>query len=230
MKNVSRIALSSLFAATLSFQASANLITNGSFEEGNSLGNSGWGVYQVLDDGDISTNDWEQILGAGIEIQAGGTGGIPAQDGTYKVELDSDFGRGGVSGPGITTNSVMAQLVDGLLVGNTYELNFWYSARTVGNPNTNQVTAFAGSPTLFINPGALGTVSSSTKGWEEYSYTFVATNDSMLVGFGAEGRADTLGGFIDNVSLTSVPEPVSVALLGMSLLGFRAARKHVGKL
>jgi hypothetical protein len=228
MKTLSRIAFSGLFLAALSFQSHANLITNGSFEEGNNLGNSGWGVYQVLDDSDSSTSDWIRIEGAGIEIQAGGTGGLTAQDGIYKVELDSDRNNGGLSG--VSTNSVMAQLVEGLLVGNTYELNFWYSARTVGNPNTNQVTAFAGSPNLFVSPGALGTVSSSIKGWEEYSYTFVATNNSMLVGFGAEGNADTLGGFIDNVSLTSVPEPVSVALLGMSLLGFRASRKHVGKL
>jgi succinate dehydrogenase/fumarate reductase flavoprotein subunit len=70
MKNLPRVILSTGLIASMSFSASANLITNGSFEQGNTLNGSGWKVYQSLGG---TTNDWTTVSGTGIEIQANGT-------------------------------------------------------------------------------------------------------------------------------------------------------------
>ncbi|MBT1451880.1 hypothetical protein KJ365_13385 [Glaciecola sp. XM2] len=224
MKNLYRALLSTALIASASFSASANLITNGSFELGNDLNESGWEVYQSLDDGDGNTTDWTTISGAGIEIQANGTGTIDAQDLDYKVELDSHNGNGGASG--VTTNTLMAQLVEGLTVNAFYELSVWYSPRT-SDTNTNAIFAYAGDePDVTSNPGKLGEMIAANKGWVQYSFVFQATAVDMLVGFGAQGSANTIGGYIDNVSLTKVPAPSSVALLAMVIFALRVFAKR----
>jgi hypothetical protein len=221
MKNLYRAILSTGLIASMSFAASANLITNGSFEQGNTLNGSGWEVYQSLGGG---TNDWTTVSGTGIEIQANGTGTIVAQDGTYKVELDSDTTNGGGTG---STNTLMAQLVQGLVAGSTYDLSVWYSPRTT-SVNTNAIFAYAGdAPTVTTNPGFLGEMINGQTGWQQYSFSFIATSTNMLIGFGAEGTANEIGGYIDNVKLTNVPAPSGLALIGLALLGLRIARKKL---
>lgn len=235
MRNINKIALATLLVGSISGQAAANLISNAGFEDGNTQNGSGWSVYQELDDNDPLTNDWAQVSGAGIEIQANAVGGISAHGGTYKVELDSHNGVGaGLTG--VTTNTVFAQLIEGLVVNNSYELSFWYTARPGTGIGTNGITAYAGiSPVLFSSPGALGTVSSATVGWAQYAFSFVATSTDMLVGFGAEGTANTLGGYIDDIALVSdgtstatVSAPAGIALMTLGMIGLGFARKRKG--
>jgi len=61
--------------------------------------------------------------------------------------------------------------------------------------------------------------------WQTVNYAFsvgAATSDSII--FNHSG-GDNIGIMLDNVKVSTVPEPASFALLGLSLLGFAAMRR-----
>ena len=100
----------------------------------------------------------------------------------------------------------------------TYELNFWCSPRE-SNANTNTIDYSVG--TLLTGsvsgPGAGGTLVGQ---WTEIIDVFTVSSDTTLrLTFQAAGIDETLGGFIDNVSITAVPLPAAAWLFGSALLG-----------
>lgn len=215
--NFSKLLTSSLLAASLAFagQASANLIVNGSFEDTQFGGK--WKVFDAI-------SGWAAIDGAGIEIQKNGTvSGVKAQEGTQYVELDShNFTRGQASNNG--SNSYMVQIVEDLVIGTPYDLSFWYLPRTNNGDDDNGINVYWGEST-----DALLSVSSKkslqNNNWVQIQQVVIATSESMTLGFQAFGKENTLGGFIDNVSL--VAEPGTFALIGLGLFGLVAARRRV---
>lgn len=190
--------------------ANANLISNGSFEN-NPLGSGSWSVYSGLP-------SWNVYQGAGIEVQRSGTV-VDAQDGNYYVELDSH---------GDNSNTFITQQVNGLTVGGDYNLSFFYQARTDNGMNDNGIDVYWGGPTeddVDLIFGIENKKASEMNGWEQYILTLQATAETMFVGFNADGKENTLGGFIDNVTLTQAPEPSTLALLGLGLVAFGIRRK-----
>ncbi|QOL25604.1 DUF642 domain-containing protein [Thalassotalea sp. LPB0316] len=202
--------------------ASASLIVNGSFEQvvfddntsskGNVFGtdlaafankNKGWDVFMTLP-------GWFTSGGNGIEIQKNIV--TKSQDGSQHVELDSH--KVGQS------NSMMTQTVDSLIVGQMYQLDYYYKPRT-NNIDDNGINVYwYGSNTLFNDGIQAQHTSDGTRNtqtaWQLETITFEALESSMNLSFAAVGSQNTLGGLIDNVSLVQVaqvPEPSTLLLL-----------------
>lgn len=203
MKLVSNSVLVLLMSTIFAQGAYANLISNGSFEDVEGLDRN-WEVFQELDDNDPNTPNWESLAGTGIEIQTSGTV-VEAQDGNNYIELDSDPRRGGLDGAG--TNSMMGQTVEVDTAGE-YALNFFYQGRTNRSGDDNMIYAsiweHTGGDTFdSLVEGIQVNALRRDGSWENYGFTADLTEGLYQVRFQAEGRENTLGGFIDNVRLTN---------------------------
>lgn len=196
-----------LAVAVPAFAAQANnLVVNGSFEQisaGNSQASGSWDIYNNITGWTGTPN---------IEVRDNVAGA--AQDGSNYVELDT------------TNNSGMFQVIDG---NGWYNLSFWFSPRervaagsngigfNFGNLSGQVLTDVAGAP--------------SGNGWQQYTALVNLNGPTALMFFGS-GRSDSLGGSLDNVSVTvAVPELESYAMLlaGLGLTGGVVRRRKSKK-
>lgn len=233
IKNIS-ISVCLLSISTFS---NASLITNGSFEQttftdnSSSVGvvknteldsyenrNSAWDVFTTLP-------GWVTSYGNGIELQKNVV--TNSQSGSHHVELDSH--QKGAS------NAVMTQTVDSLTIGNDYLLEFYYKPRT-NTANDNGINVFWYESSIdFSMDMEAGFVADSTKlitpNWQKQSVAFTASSTSMDLSFGSFGKQNTLGGLIDNVSLTSITQVSEPSILALLLLpiGLMVTRKRKHK-
>ena len=218
MSKIAALGLAAVAAATLATAATAsttNYVVNGSFEdvEGavQSRNNGSWGTFS-------SIPGWTDLGGTDFEIQTNPTlGSIDAQDGFRYVELDAH---------GSGSNAQIGQMVT--LGAGTYKLSFYYSPRVNVSPTTtNDIvysvgTLLSGMITGAPNEDYLHGM------WTEVTGLFtVETDGDYLLAFGGAGYEETLGGFIDNVSISAVPLPAGGLLLlgGLGALAFARRRK-----
>ncbi|MEH2570888.1 T1SS-143 domain-containing protein [Bradyrhizobium sp. AZCC 1577] len=187
--------------------ATNNLVVNGSFEVGHGLGNNQWSIYHSLA-GWTSAN-----LGpAGphgdvpFEVQTGNVGGVSAQDGNALIELDSDLSSGNLSGgdhynDSGHTNTIIQQVIAGTHAGEAYELTFYYS------PRSNEGNADSGSLNVLWNGQVVKSIDSTgmTAGvWQLITVSVIGTGPGDVLGFQGAGQENSLGAYIDNVSLVPV--------------------------
>lgn len=181
--------------------ASANLVTNGSFEADAQAAGT-WGIYPNL-------TGWTGGQ-FGIELRNNVAGA--AYDGVNYVELDT------------TQNSLMNQSI-GTSLGQAYELSFAYSAREGVSAASNGIEVFWNglSHGVFTAVGA-----PSGHLWNVYTLNVTGAAGSSTLMFQAVGLGDSYGGSLDAVSLTpAIPEPETYALMlaGLAAIGFVARRR-----
>jgi hypothetical protein len=169
---------------------------------------------------------WTTTHGAGIEVQRSGTV-VPAFEGRQYIELDSDeqvTQRDPVHG----SNSAMATILD-LAEGQTYRVSFAYRPRT-NNEDDNGISVSVGQliGQMFTATRSIGQASarrSEQNEWRTVSMVFTALAGDNALQFAAFGAENELGGFIDDVNVSSVPVPAA-ALLFATGAGVFARRKR----
>ncbi|MEQ8935763.1 MAG: hypothetical protein RIE56_08220 [Amphiplicatus sp.] len=221
MNFVRTFAAAAVSVAAFGAPAHAGTIFQDSFE---SPDVSTWQVFQT---GVGDSSVWSAAIGAGIEIQDESIGITSAYDGAQYVELDSDNSNGGVAGD---TNSGMIALIP-FVAGNTYEISFAYKPRTgMAGDNIIQLFALGFDGVSVIADTFLSEANETTStlsDWLLISVLYTAQAGYNAIGFLAAGNDNSLGGFIDLVTVNEVPIPASLPLFFAALAGFSfASRKQ----
>lgn len=178
-----------LAVAWLANPARAGLIVNGSFEQPAIAANS----FSILG----SIPGWTGI--PNIEVQ-NNVAGSPF-DGNQHVELDT------------TANSAMSQAVP-TVPGQFYELSFAYSPRPGIALASNGIDVFWDG-VLVASLAQSGTALSNTQ-WQVFSFNVVGgAGATTTLRFNATGTSNSVGGYLDAVEVQAVPEPTSLAVLGL---------------
>jgi hypothetical protein len=173
--------------------ASANLVTNGSFED--PIVTAGTWVGPLA-----SIPGWTAVSGPGIEVRNNVVG--TAFDGDNFVEMDSD------------ANSAMNSDAIATTSGGSYLLSYSYSPRIGESPATNPIDIFWNGLQLNEITGLGGSINN----WVTLYFNVTGTG-SDVIGFAANGISDSLGGNVDDVQLNAVPLPAAALLFGSALLG-----------
>jgi hypothetical protein len=187
--------------------ASANVVVNGTFETISYVG----AQPAIVPSWDGWTKT-DAEPGSNYDI----VGYVPGVS-TYEVVF---------AGPGPGSDSIgqVIQTVPGM----TYNFSFWLAQPWVLNSNYT-----AGDFEAYWNGTSMLSITDTRKfNWTQFAYTVTATGESSVITF--SGRAntsnfDTRGFFLTGVSLSPVPLPGTVVLLGsglLSLLGWRRHRKR----
>ncbi len=201
MKTLARVLLAS---AVFVLTASADLLSNGSFELPN-IGNNFYATYYGGDS--VGIPGWT-VTGTSVDVVSVlGNNSYPAEAGNQSIDLAGTPGPGGVEQTFAT------------IAGWSYNISFWVS----GNGGPQALNVFWNDPTHTYAPVAtFNTPAEPT--WTQEQITLQATGSSSTVEFYTSNTSNQ-GPMLDNVSATAVPEPGSILLLGTLLVGVASLLK-----
>jgi len=142
---------------------------------------------------------------ANIELQRGVNGWLPAE-GSQWAELDGDWFGPNVSLDGEPSSVKIYQDI-ATIPGATYSISFKFSPRPSTNSSENILEVKVDNTVL----ATLSKAGSSNTNWTYYTYNFTATNNITRIQFTDLGIPDSLGTFLDNVSLKcTFAEPLRI--------------------
>ena len=217
------LATAGLLASAATQAAPVSLIANGSFETlPVALGDGQWSVLSSL-------AGWTVDAGSGVEVRRNVVGS--AQEGTVFIELDTHAGTFGGQLFDGSTNSWISQSI-ATVAGTHYTLSWYYAPRAGEAADTNAIDVLWNGVKLATSNGS--GMGANGGVWQQYSFEVVGTGTDML-SFAAGGKADAVGGSLDNISLVAaaaaqaaavLPEPASVGLAAVALAGLALARRR----
>ena len=238
-----KLLLATGLLAASTFSASAqNLVQNGSMNTTASrsemITNSnlpGW-VTQAVGS-DPTAGDWSVIYRSAEETRT--TGAVSGyQNQVVKLWQNPQITASPDGGSFLAVdadplyNSKISQNITGLVVGQTYNLSFWYAGAqftTRTGATTEWWDVTLGDTTQ--RTAILSNASEGFTGWQKATMSFVATSSSELLTFLAGGTpaGQPPVALLDGISLTAaVPEPATSAsmLLGVLVLGALRLRRR----
>jgi hypothetical protein len=236
MRLLSTVAVVAAAAAISSSASAFEFVTNGGFEtttytQNTQFGGQSGGAY-VASQG---VTGWTGAGGTALQFYFfGGTqttvnpidrfndpndtldlasAGFSPNGGNF-VGLDGD------QDPNVAVQGSISQVINGLVIGEFYNLNFNWGAAQLFNrngPTTEQLRITFGGDT--VTTGVLAIPNQGFSGWQTGHFQFQASSTSQTLSFLSVGTPFGLPpiAVLDGVSLTAVPEPTTWAMM---LLGF----------
>jgi hypothetical protein len=179
--------------------AQANLVVNGGFEDYSTVAAGQWRIFG-------SGYGWTTDAN-GVEIRNAVAG--TAAEGVRFAELDT------------IGNSWISQTIH-TYAFQSLELAFSYAPRAGVAANSNGIQ-------VFWNDQSLGSITGSSSNWLDLIYDVQAdANGFGTLKFAAIGSSDRVGGSLDNISVTAIPEPDTSAMLlaGLGILAVVTRRRQ----
>lgn len=180
-----------------------NLISNGGFESPDVTNASGWQLYA---NGDVNLDwavswvnpDGNEPEDANLELHGGVNGWLPYEGSQY-AELDTDYG----SPAGGAASVEISQEID-TVPGVTYEVSYAFSPRPDTALGENKLELWVDG-VLEQNQGPLA--GGGANSWTTHTYSFEAENETTTIAFKDEGTPNSVGTFLDAVSVNCEDEP-----------------------
>ncbi len=226
-----------VLAATAAAQAGPNLVTNGGFSSSNTSVNSEFGPRNPgpIVDGWTGGNGydiWFSSAAASNTVNVAGEYSGSGKEKLYGPVSASPGGGSFIGLDGEQTAGVqgsVSQTISGLTVGSSYLLTFDWAAGQLQSrtgATTDQFQVTLGSQVKSTN--VVSNPSGGFTGWFSAAMYFTATSTSEVLSFLSVGTPQGLPpmGLLDDVSLVNVPEPATLAVLGLSLVGIGYTRRR----